>query len=178
MADGYLLSEADVAKLRMLLDREAKRKRRGEPRQPSEDEGFPAPDTYIAKTPEGGIPGLSLHSTGTSLADRSDDEPGHAECDIYRIVIEDMAATLRPIPHQTRLAFNLSLDDIPGDVWVTISRDKFGFWVVQRILEDSCSLLETIPDYDAGQIQVLGHDAEGVCTWFNVEQCDSGTGSG
>ena len=178
MADGYFLSEADLAKIRWLIDREEKRNRRTEPRQPRDEGEPPAPETYVAKSPEGGIPALSVHGTGSSLADLSDDEPGHADCEIYRIVIEDEAATLRPIPHKTKLVFNLSLDDVPGDTWLIIGRDKFGFWFVQAVLTDSCTMLEAIPGYNAAVQQILGHDAGGICSWFDVEECDTGTGSG
>lgn len=102
------------------------------------------PEVYIAFTPSDGIPALDPHTTGTA----NDDEPGSAACDVYRIIQQsgglDATGTdagtgtgtgakipiLHPVPNLSKLVYNLSGSDVPGDSWVVIIRDKFGSWLV------------------------------------------------
>lgn len=81
-----------------------------------------APEVYVVLTPDGGIPGLTESAdVGTEFGE--DDEPGSADCQIYRRV----SGVLIPQGF-TRTVYNLSADAIGGSQWVGVVRDKWGDW--------------------------------------------------
>ena len=90
-----------------------------------------APETYLALTPSAGIaaldPGASETGTGTSTA-AYDDAPGFAECRVFRVNGYGAAAVLQPVDGLTRDVYNVSEDEIAGDTWILVTRDKFGTW--------------------------------------------------
>lgn len=96
---------------------------------------YPAPDIYIAKTPTGGIPAISLAAgrPGTDIYD----EPGYAKCDIYRIVENQYLYTgtgpgddeLHKMESTQKRVYNLSPTLIPGSAYIPVARTKQGVWV-------------------------------------------------
>lgn len=97
-------------------------------------EGLPeglAPDVYIAKTPTGGIPALTL-PVGTSTGMFA--TPGKADCDIYTIRETTLGGTpqLVPIPNIERTVYNISLVDVEENEYILIKRIKGGKWVIDR----------------------------------------------
>lgn len=127
MADAKLrtFTDADLAALRGLIEREKARKPPpGPPKPPADDHGLPR-ETYVALTPAAGIPGLDeSEDTGTVLG--TGDEPGSAECKVFRLL--DGQLYPAGIPGETVLVYNLSETAVPGKKWVLAHRDKFGEW--------------------------------------------------
>lgn len=124
MAKAYVLSEADVALLRELADRERRRPASTlTGRLPEPDPT--APETYIARTPAGGIESLQ-EAVGTSTRDA----PGWASCDVYRIVGDGDDARLHQVGALAKIVYNLSHERVGGRRWVAVARDKFGRWLV------------------------------------------------
>lgn len=92
------------------------------------DIDYMAPEVYIAKVPDAGIPGLTPASeTGTAT---DQDHPGYAECDIYRILEVNGSPSLVEVGGFNKRVYNLSEDTIDADVrWITVLRSKFGQWL-------------------------------------------------
>lgn len=82
-----------------------------------------APEVYIARVPDAGIPALGEGNTGTA----SDDAPGSADCDIYKINDDD---DLERVATLEKTVYNLSTKKIM-ERWVPVFRDKFGKWLAQ-----------------------------------------------
>ena len=82
-----------------------------------------APETYVAKTPSGGIPALTEASP--------DEQPGSATCSIYLIREDSITgvAELVRVTNLDKIVYNLTTDDIAGDTWITVTRTKFGKWM-------------------------------------------------
>ena len=108
-------------------------------------------DTYIARTPAGGIPRLEEQS-GAGVEDR----PGSALCSIYRIQGKASDAILEPLPTglQKRV-YNLTTTRIGGGMWIPIVKAKSGHWL-------ACSAADT----------------EGGAGTSTAEGSDTGTGGG
>lgn len=129
MAQGYFLTEADVAAVQALLEKSERFVER--PGAPSAEDTITAPEMFVARTPDeqqnppnGGIPGL-IEEAGVGFKD----EPGHADCDLYRVLKgADNRWTLRAYPEHSRRVYNLSLQAIPKSTWVLVIRDKAGAW--------------------------------------------------
>lgn len=122
MSKPYVFTEADVKIIQDLLARERSRVTRPRAHDVRLHDDA-APDFYVAKTPEDGIPGLEEDRTDTGTGYGEDDTPGSAECDIYKVtdgVMEAMGFTL--------LLHNLSPLTIPPFKWVFAERDKTGTW--------------------------------------------------
>lgn len=126
MAEAYVLTREDVMALKDIA-----RAVRGNVRIPRfqvPDSISQAPEVYIAKTPAGGIPALS--GAGTS-----GDIPGHALCQIYRIIDNDSGGTapaavsLWTADELKKTVYNLSSSTIAGNKWTPVMRDKFGDWL-------------------------------------------------
>jgi hypothetical protein len=130
VAEAYFLSESDKAAIQGLLTEASARRVGTTGRQGSESvdhEEHQAPEVYVARIPAGGIPGLSL-ALGTSIVD----EPGHAECDIYRVVPVSAGVgdvEIRVVEGLKRRVYNLLQVAITGGRWALVTRDKFGFWM-------------------------------------------------
>lgn len=127
---GKLLSDEDEARFRVLWNDYAGRVQgtTGRSREDYSDEAM-APEVYVARAPEDGIPGLNRHGTGTSTFHQYDDEPGFAVCPVYRLSVDDEdVVRLKPMDF-TKRVYNISLDDVQGNQWVLIAREKLGFWI-------------------------------------------------
>lgn len=119
---GYLLSEEDRAALReMLRDFQSRMPTAGFGGQDWDDTA--APELYVARTPSGGIPGLT-EQAGTGVVD----QPGRAECDVYRLTPNGSLFELIPVPGLKRTVNNLSTTAATADVWANVARDKYGAW--------------------------------------------------
>lgn len=126
-ADGYYLSKTDYEFLQQLIAREKKVIVNQRFRPHFEEEQYLTPEHYRALTPFAGIPALTLvagtgsgtSSTGTG----TDNEPGSADCQIYRLLNGEMTHT-----GITLTVWNDSLIAVPGNKWVGLMRDKFGTW--------------------------------------------------
>ena len=123
MADGYVLSESDLKKLRALLEQAERRTISTTGRPRTEPLQHQAPETYVARSPAAGIPALA-EVTGTG----SFDVPGYADCDIYRVVLDGATPTLRPISGLSKRVYNTSATEILGAEWLLVTRDKAGSW--------------------------------------------------
>lgn len=78
---------------------------------------------------------------------------------------------------------NLSFN-VPAGSWVSITRTPSGKWLlVEAGLDQECQ--RTIggedvtkwPGWSANVVQILGHDASGCVRWFDVTDCNTGSGS-
>lgn len=83
-------------------------------------------ESYLARTPEGGIPALSVGDiTGTGDDAPYDDIPGEAECDIYRLLkvdgVNELTKTLISVT-----VYNFSQLRVPGSDWVIVTKDPWG----------------------------------------------------
>lgn len=90
-------------------------------------EEMPGRSLHVALSPDGGIPGIE------GIV------PGHADCVIYRLYqngtyddyeLGEIDGTA------TETVFNIYQHDVPGNIWVLIQRDRFGYWFVEAIPED------------------------------------------
>jgi len=125
------LSSGDVAVLRRLIAWAEKqglntRGRFPRERQHAENDDHQAPEVYVAKTPAGGIDGLTLGDGGTGTGGY--DEPGSATCDIYVIDETDTVPDLRDMGKDV-IVYNVSGVAVPGSAYVPIVRDKSGRWL-------------------------------------------------
>jgi hypothetical protein len=91
------------------------------------------PETYIAKTPGGGIPALSTAGTGSIPGGSGElDVPGGpVSCQIYCIMprYSGNVERLETVDVLTKPVYNLSTTAVAGNAYVTVSRDKFGRWI-------------------------------------------------
>jgi hypothetical protein len=156
---AYYLSEEDRRKVDELLNWY---NRQGLPglRSPSdgvEREELPAPEVYVARIPEWGLPEAAIGGSGEF-------KPGCAECFIYRVlVIDDPVGTgtdywlelnneppfcdteLYQVGEHAKLVYNFGMGPIASRSWVLVHRDKYGMWhcgtppVIElvRLTEDS-----------------------------------------
>jgi len=95
-----------------------------------QDANHQAPEVYIAKTPVDGIPA------------RSTTTPGSAECNIYRIVDDN----LEEVSSFTHVVYNLKESDIAGDEYISVKRDKYGTWLADTGGGGSDIVMFTITD--------------------------------
>lgn len=132
----YGLTEKDREQVQLLIsDFERLPPQRPGRSAPSDD--HQAPEVYVAKTPSTGIPPLIEGvGTGTGTGSGCDyDEPGYAECVIYRVLpptgtgSHDCDLHLEPVGI-TRQVLNLSGRYVPADSWTLVIRDKWGSWFV------------------------------------------------
>ena len=104
-------SDADLATLRDLVQRERNRRLNAPVRTPVVANTDQAPEVYIAKVPDAGI---AASVSGV---------PGTATCTIYQLI----SGTLYLLS-LTETVYNVSDSDIPTGA-VLVIRDKFGTWV-------------------------------------------------
>lgn len=126
---GFALDAASLALLRGVVRTilNESRAQRSNPDEGLAHQDYMTPEVYVAKTPEGGIPGL-VEATGTT---GDPDIPGSAFCRIY-VVDRDTSYNvtgLKAIDDDTREVFNLSTTAIAGDTWVLATRAKAGEFV-------------------------------------------------
>ena len=108
------------------------RLQKGPPTVEKEIHTYQASHTYVALTPAGGIPALSRNDTGTD----SDDEPGFAECEIYRITnpaqsIGDTGTELMQALDDdfSKVVYNVADYAIEPNEWIVVTKCKNGAWV-------------------------------------------------
>lgn len=163
MADGYFLSEEDRVTLKAIIDEVRRRFGNlvGRGREGSiEYEEQMAPEVYIARTPAAGIPALVEPAGGAGPGTGTESgaswgEPGHADCDIFQIVVQSGAAELRSVPNLSKRVFNLSFTAMEGNTWVILSRDKFGRWCILNTPEElTCVELVTNVECVGGSLVV------------------------
>ena len=144
----HFLSDSEVALLQRLLDVHRGQLGNMPSRPPTErswDEGedHQAPEVYIAyPQTHAGIPVLLSAGTGTGESDSDYDEPGKAECDIYKIVEND--TTGDPELHDAGFSkdvYNLTPSAIDQD-WVSVARTKFGKWLAIASVSTAGATLE------------------------------------
>lgn len=131
--DVYVLSRELMEAVRRAEEAVRQARQNTENRQVVEDPPIQTPEVYIALTPAGGIPALTvLPGTGTG----GYDQPGVAECNIYQarfIGGSPLTPEIVPVPNVSRLVYNLSTTAIGGDVWILLVRDKYGSWIADPI---------------------------------------------
>lgn len=142
----YYLTERDRKRLDDLLDRFQRQvvNTTGRPGPPPDD--HTAPEVYIALTPSDGLPGLGEETgTGTGTAEgegatgtgseqtECTTTPGSAQCYIYRILQDPTEPTCGPslqlVDVFPKTVYNVYTEDIPGNTYIVVWRDKFGSWV-------------------------------------------------
>ncbi len=127
------LTDADLALVKELVQAHRDRSdtpRRGDHYSVDHEETF-APETYLARTPTGGIPALGENTTGTGTTDELDDSIGYADCEIYKVVkTGNTSYRLEKLRGRTHKVFNPAPVPIPERQLVLITRDKFGTWFV------------------------------------------------
>lgn len=152
MADQKIiaLTEADKLVLQNLID-SARRGQKNTTQRPTFDvDELGTPEIYIARSPSGGIPALKLECPPNPPPPDPPcftivDEPGFAECSIYRILwnqktprrstgggltrVTISKPELFPVTGLSRRVYNLSLRAIPGNIWMIVLRDKWGNWL-------------------------------------------------
>lgn len=115
------LTAADVAFLKEMANYYRNRRPEQLRGQVDEDEVL-APETYLAKTMGSGMSGLQETITY--------DRPGFGDCQVYRVIDAGPYTQLEPVRGLIKTVFNLSVDSIPANSWVPVTRDKFGTWIV------------------------------------------------
>lgn len=146
MAKQFYLSESDQALLREWISVARHSPRNVHNRHGkcvADDEEMMAPEVYVARTPEDGIPALDENNViGTGSGTGSDveliafddDEPGYASCNVYRVDLVQHTGTGNPTPtlvsidELTRRVYNLSTTEIAGNKLILIIRDKWDSW--------------------------------------------------
>ncbi len=115
----YGLSGDDLTLLKEMVDwyRNQPQNVRNRP-APDESEQT-TPEVYVAKTPGGGIPAIS------------GDTPGTASCQLYRRNKADGA--LDAFGSRSKTVNNITTTDIPGSIYVPVSKDKFNDWYVLAV---------------------------------------------
>jgi hypothetical protein len=152
MATGYVLNEADVRLLRELVAQQRRGVRNTANRGRVEVETDPvAPEVYVARTPDAGVPQLaevpidldtgtgSDFGTGTAVGVDFYAVPGSAVCDIYRMSVPAGGGdgTLSAVRGLTRRVYNLFGERVAGNRWVPVARDKYGQWFVTTLVAES-----------------------------------------
>lgn len=85
-----------------------------------------APEVYVARAPEGGIPGIDENTTGTGSPGWQDDIPGSAVCEIYKLSpVNDVYTLKRTGFYKTVYNLGAAVD---GQALVSAVRDKWGKW--------------------------------------------------
>lgn len=158
---AYYLTAADRDVLRALLARENAR-RLGETRDSTfpDDQEEPASEVYVSVAPAGGIPALAQGATGTSDAALSDDVPGSAYCDVWRLLGVGTGVTLRRLGSRKLLVYNMNTTAVPAGNWVTVHKEKFGHWLVGGSLGSN----------DVRRGKVVSRDGDGQYTVVQVER--------
>lgn len=131
MADHYLLSGEDRAWIQRLINESVDRTAGLKDHSGPPDRVSDAPETYVALTPSTGIPALNRSgTTGTDTPDPDalDDVPGSAQCNVYRCYSVLGVRRLRRVGQLKRTVLNLGPLALAGNVFVLITRDKFGTW--------------------------------------------------
>lgn len=131
--EGYILSQSDLLILRRIIKTFDRMQHYTnafgrEPEDKIDHEEFHTSEIHIAFTPEGGIPANTiLSSSGIS------DQPGSADCQIFRINPNAAPEAAETIPSYTKKVYNLSSEAVSGSSWILTARDKYGKWIVAGV---------------------------------------------
>lgn len=121
------LSDADLRLLEQVLGKVRRQSQTTHGREDISAEAdltVQAPEIYVARVPADGISGLTIVEEGAA------DQPGEADCDIYRLDAAVNPPALEEVEGLSRAVYNLATTAIAGNTWVLITRDKFGQWYV------------------------------------------------
>lgn len=157
---GYVLSHEDIRIIRELYFRFGRLQHYtnsfGRPPEDSLDhEEFHTTEFHIAHTPEGGIPALTQVTATLGVGDI----PGSADCQVFRFnpkgAPEDEA---EEITGHILKVYNLSTVPVEGNTWITITRDKYGDWIVsgEATTGVTCFPAELVTTYD----ECIGYEAK------------------
>lgn len=129
MPHAFVLSENDATILKAVIDRERNLVQSTRNRAAVNPKNDPTVETYLARTPQNGLPAMSAGAMlGTSSAQSLDDVPGSANCSVFQ--------TVDGVPLSagfTVTVYNYSLSKVPPGLWMIIGRDKFGTWYPTHI---------------------------------------------
>lgn len=146
-----VLSEADRDLIQRFLDESRRASvnttQRGREGQ-TEHEEWLVPEVYVARVPANGIPALVGSGGDAQLLGREGDQPGFADCQIYRVLATAGKPKLRKVSFHPKTVFNLSTSAINSIPWLLTLRDKFGSWFAAGV-----------GDFTPG----TGTDAEELC---------------
>jgi hypothetical protein len=170
------LSAADLAAIRGLFAAELGRVRNttGRP-APALDDYPTASDCYIARTPAAGIPAIvgefsytgtgtgscipgwagTGTGTGTGTWATDDDQPGYADCQVYRIIERCGVPVVDHVSGLVKRVYNLSTSDIPGDTWIIAERDKWGSWLALQPSGGSSALSGALVQVESQEVQTV-----------------------
>lgn len=124
-----------------------------------------APEVYLAKAPEGGIPGSNA-STGTGTG--TGDLFNFADCQLYRTYLgDDGNQKAQQVASFTRRVYNLFEADVPEGQWCLVVRDKFGTWWVIATAEE-----QTDPDPDPDNPTEPDFPGGGACDLVRIKPDD------
>jgi hypothetical protein len=151
MTQAWLFDENDREQFRKLIRAEMLRLGNTSGRPFAPQELGTAPEIYIARTPAAGIPAIvgefsytgtgtgscipgwagTGTGTGTGTWATDDDQPGYADCQVYRIIERCGVPVVDHVSGLVKRVYNLSTSAIPGDTWIRIARDKWGSWLAE-----------------------------------------------
>lgn len=161
MATGYIPTEEDRQKFRLLLE-ESRTRVQSTQNRPHVPADIPqAPEVYIARTPSPhGIPALTSRLDGTTLI-------SSAECDIWRVVrAPDGLDELHEVVGVDRRVYNPWSYAIGGGLIIVVARDKPGSWLA---IQSCC---DGSDDDDDDDDQLTG---TGTGTGTGTAGCDAVT---
>lgn len=146
--------------------------RAGGERQFTEGEDHQAPEVYIAKVPDDGIPAMEVPYSGAP-------QVGAVECDIYSVQNTATGLEILPCGGGPQLVFNISKAEITtSSPYVLIVKDKSGGWIAVTTSTDSgivFALIEDMDDMGTGS-DGLDYRAEAnVIYWWGRDPLGSGT---
>lgn len=119
------LSPNDVRVVKELVEK-VRKLPQNNPLLTTQDRPQGSPEVYIAKVPSAGIPALTL--VGEAGTAGGNDQPGQANCDIYRIDISVDPPELIGVDGLNKTVYNVYQNDIT-EPYVVIARSKFGRWL-------------------------------------------------
>lgn len=119
------LSPSDVRVIKDLAEK-VRKLPQNNPLLTTQDRPQGSPEVYIAKVPSDGIPALTL--VGEAGTAGGNDQPGQADCDIYRIDISVDPPELIGVDGLNKTVYNVYQNDIV-EPYVVIARSKFGRWL-------------------------------------------------
>ncbi len=169
----FVLDEEDAKLLRELLRREKHRTPKTLRAPSIELQDETTTECYFIRSPVDGISALStnVESTGTGTT-TEDDEPGTAECVIYRLVDEVSGYLIEDLQGATQRVFNLFGYPVPANSWVPVVRDKAGYWLVT-----SASQVYTLTVKESDDSEIV-EDVSSIefdpTDWFYVEPQGAG----
>lgn len=157
----FNVSEQEAQLLREVIAwfRSSKRNR---PITPVDLQDQPAPEVYLARPPEAGLPRAERGQTGTGTIDLGDDVLGMAECEVY---VRDPDTDKAKPAGFSQIVYNPFPEAFEQDDLIVIERDKFGDWYVAASQGGACVELVTGVQCSGGTLQVFTN-------FFRVPRCN------